>query len=522
MLRHVWAILLVSATDSAAQPAEAVLLAYRDIQRVAPYQRPYTRYLWISQDEPKLQWATWAAAAGHINFLSRSRRIVSPPVVLRSGEVRVWPNLGPGDYASLSLLRVCLLDYHISPEQWDKLANPAIEPIFHVLTKVPEYPAGEYTNGTKYPAGPMKQAVALAPWLIEPLGVQGPAIDERFRRAVVGLATETGYAQAPIIEARNFVWITSIQFDRQGAGYYDFLGVKDKKTFDKLVRLNEDIVPLREAVAESKVAQQPRRVERYGRGDGYWITYDQVNQRAQGNRNPLETIDDTFRFDASEVIAPLDNGLPAFLLADFKGVRQDSAPDGVGYNHGSITNDGKIHIYLTCIACHDKRAGNAILQPFTPYFRTLWAEPGPAALASTRFKTLKFFSELYLTPFDPPWASVDKTIYAGSLFQCNGLLPHQYATVLYETFHSWDAALDIEAAAREYGVTAASLQTAMQQQLLTYGALDNTNTNWTLPPQRRMKIGRDQFSQSYNLGQLALRGLPTWPDYLRQKYPAKK
>lgn len=492
------ALMLLAEASRAAQPAaEAVLLAWADVRRLPPPDRPSTRYLWVSDPDPKLRWRTWGAAAGHLNFLSLSRRVVSPALVLADGSVKSWAEMGPEDWGRLALLRLNLKDYKQTPQQWDRLGHPDLEPVFHVWTQLPDG----------------KWAKALAPWLLAPLGADPKA---NYQEAVAGLVAATGYSQAPVIEARNFVWQTAVDFDRK-AGYYSWLGVKDKASFDRLVRLDPTLEPLREAVAESGVASEPRAVERFGRGDGYWITYDQVNQRAQGRRNPLLTADRSeFLFDASEVFGRLDNGLWAMGLFDSKGVVQQSAPDGVGYNHTTASNDGKIHVCLACLSCHDAGPGAGGLKPFAPYFRSLYAGPGPLAAAAVKKGPLAAFAEQYLTPLEP-WADGDKRAYAAALFQANGLTPQQYARNLYETYASWDRPLDLEAAASEHGLAADDFVKGLQAALVARGELDAANVQWIAPAARRTRIGRNQFAEAYNRAELALRGLPAWPAEVKQK-----
>ncbi len=511
-MRWLYVFLLVGIACSclhAGQPtADAVLLAWQDMQAIAPEDRAYTRYLWLSDADVKQRHRTWSAAAGLLNGLSLSRRVVSPLLVLlpkdADGKPRIvvkpYTAMQPDDWGDAVLMRVNLLDYRQTAEQWDKLGNPDLEPFFHVWLYLPDE---------------KKWTRALAPWLLEPLGVD-PKEHATYRAALLGLVKATGYYTTPIVEARNFVWQSAIDFDRR-AGYSSWLGVKDKKTFDRLVRLDYTLEPFREAVADSGVAVEARALERWGRGDGYWITYDQVNQRGQGNRNPLEQVDrKKFLFDAQEVFGRLDNGFWTTGLFDANGVRQDSAPDGVGYNHRSVTNDGKIHNYLTCLGCHDKQPGNGGLHPFSPFFRSLYAEPGPLAAAAKKRYQLADFAEQYLTPLDN-WSNVDKLIYAAATFQANGLAPDQYATALVSTFNGYDAHLTLEAAAWEHGLKPEDFTTALQDALVRSGILDNTSAAFLAPEQRRSKVSRSAFAESYNRQELHMRAIPAWPPELKAK-----
>lgn len=46
----------------------------------------------------------------------------------------------------------------------------------------------------------------------------------------------------PIVEARNFVWQTAINKQRK-AGYYSWLGIKDRASFEQLVRYDKTLLP---------------------------------------------------------------------------------------------------------------------------------------------------------------------------------------------------------------------------------------------------------------------------------------
>ena len=529
-MRYLIALLLwsVSSVLQAAQPADGWLVAWNDCKTLGA-QSKYTGYLWFLEDEPKLQWTNYLVASTHLNFLSRYQKIAHPVVVMRDGTLRQWPNIGANDWGNVSCLRINVLDYWPDRSVWDKLGDPRLEPYFHVTTLVPDYPAGLYTDGTSYPAGPAKKQTALAPWLLQPLGMpaDGPAsvaAKKMYREAVFGLVEATDYSPCPVVEVTNFVWQSSTSFDRV-AGYYDFLGISDQKTFDKLVGFDRKASLgfksfIADAVADSGVATEPRLIEVYEKlGGRYYRTLDQVNQRGQGNRNPLLTIGpNDLKFDAQEVFASLPNGLWAMGLFDKDGVRQDSAPDGVGYNHFTLSNNGKVDICLACLVCHDRRPGNGGLQPIKPYFRTLFAAPGPIGLADKDVKKLKELEQIYLSKldFDP-----DRRRYIEALYECSGLLPNVYAGYLYETYHRYDKAVDYARAALELGVTEAELFKSMGLQVKFWGKIDNINGNWLLAPERRMRIGRNQWVEVYNAAQLSLRGLPTWGEDLRFRYPSR-
>lgn len=540
MRRSLAALLAVLALCSpvrASQPADGWYGAWVDSKNLAPEQGKFTRWLWFKEKEPKLQWTNYLALVGHLNSLSVRKRIAHPVLLLDDGTTRLWPTIEPEAWGRVLCARVDCLAYWPDASTWDKLGDPALEPYFHVFTLVP-YPAGRYTDRSTYPAGEEK-AVAVAPWLLEPLGMpkDGPALTDarkRYREAVFGLIERTDYSPCPVVEVTNFIWQSAIQFDRK-AGYYDFLGIKDRDSAQKLAGFDPKLSkayanPLLEAVSVSGVASQPRRVEIWQKiGGVYVFTKDQVNQRATGKRNPLQTqgLNDLVH-DAEEAFFTLPNNWWGLLLCSDKGVRQDSAPDGVGYLHQSLSNDGKIHIGFACFTCHDRKAGNGGMQPFQPYFRNLYFG-APVALGlfdeqtkhlkkEDRVKAQQDLVDQYLTPIDlDPY----RRAYVQAVYEATGLTPDKWAAYQYEVFHRYDSPVDFDRAAVEFGVTTQELFNVLGVQMRFYGKLDNVTANWLSPAQRRSKIGRDQFAEVYNQGQLALRGLPTWPDSLRHKYPAR-
>lgn len=506
----------------AVQPAEAQLAAYRDVMTLAPEDRVDTRYLWVSGGDGKQRWGTFVAVSGHLQGISWQRRIVPPVLILQDNEVRQWPQAGKEDWPRLVLLRVNLRQLGIDPRTWDRLGDPALEPLFHVSIPMP-YPSGQNKDGSRYRAGE-ERVNALAPWLARPLPLQ--ADDPVYLNAALGLSIETGYSQCPIVEADNFVWQSAIQFDRK-AGYYDFLGTKDLDDFNRLVGFDEKdslryALPLLEAVAKSGVTVHPRRVEVWEKTGGRYVrTKDQVGQRAIGNRDPTDDRNlgrDALEFDAFEIYANSANGWWKKFLATNKGVRQDSAPDGVGYNHQSPTNDGKIHVNLACDVCHDSRPGNGGMQPFKPFFRELYAVPGPVALGALSRKKLAGFEDEYLSTLS---LDLDQRRYIAAVFEATGTTPDVYAAQLLESFLRWDRHVDRKLAAERYGVTEDEMVKALDRQLKTFGILDSHNAAWLKPKERQGELGVDQWAVSYNLGQLALRGLPAWPPEMRRKYPVR-
>lgn len=518
-------LLAAGPAHAIAQPADAMLLAFHDASKsMAPEEAYDSFWMWLSGPTAKSRKRDFIAVSGGINSLSLSSRVVAPVIILRDGSPTRFTEMGDLDapdnvgifWSDAVLLRLNIRHYRQPRSQFNKLGDPSREPYFHVWL---------------YQGTDKGWIQAFAPWLVEPLNSK-PEDHKRYLDALVGLVRLTGNCPCPIVEARNFVWQTAIDFDRgtevkdgivvsieNSVGYYGWLGIKDQASFEKLVRLDPKSPIYREASSAGDVSVEARAIERRGRGDGTWYTFDQVNQRGTDNRNPLEQIErGKFLFDGIEAIGPLDNWMRATYAGNNKGQAFQSAPDGIGFNRGTASNDGKIHVgYKVCWECHDKVAGNGGLHPFKPYFRNLYADPGPLVFAAKyKGKQKDELDEQYLTLLDP-YADNDKRQYAAALEQCTGITPDKFAAAVADAFNSFDADLDLKTAASEYGVTEGELVIAFKLRLRDTGIIDNTNGNWILPEIRQSKITRTAFTEAYNRGQLALRGIKAWPDDLKAK-----
>ena len=92
-------------------------------------------------------------------------------------------------------------------------------------------------------------------------------------------------------------------------------------------------------------------------GPDYWATFDfKKSINLQNTVRQLDKDLDPPEGDASERYGFLPNGLFAFWLQNGKGERQDTAPDFIAPDkrtpNVTSDNDGRVHIGLSCIACH--------------------------------------------------------------------------------------------------------------------------------------------------------------------------
>lgn len=519
-MRWVTALLfLLPSVAPAAQPADAIPPAWRDVVRLPPHDSLYARYVWLSGEDPKERAVQYLTLSAHCHATSRTEGYYPPWLVGSNGAVHRFPQIPASAWEKGVLARIDLRWFGWGPELWEGLAE--LDPIFH-LPQVVKYKAGKYSDGTPYAAGE-QTTFAIAPWVIDPLTGNGPNHPEIEVRALMvkQLATATN-SSVPVIDCDNFIWQTSAQFKRK-VGYYDLIGVKDRDTFNTLVGFNEKEIlrfslPELEAVSDSRVtAARARRIENYPKPRGNYIQTKDSIEPAIGKRDPLTTTGrDDLIFDAFETLANGANGIIKTGLFDSRGKRQDSAPDGIGYFHQAVSNDGKIHVYFTCFACHDRQPGRAGIHPFRPHFRQLFVTPGPLGLplgGYEKFGYDKDFERQYVSrPFDPEdlqrW-------HVKGLALSSGFTPDQFATYLYERYQSWDTSYTIKRMAQRLGVTVETYRAAVNTQLRAYGVVDSLNAGYLNPG---YSLGPDQWRRAYNQAHLILRGLPQWPDDYKQRY----
>lgn len=403
----------------------------------------------------------------HVNALSTA------------GPVPVAP-----ETAGPSLYRVDISEYKWDAAVWERLAE--VEPYFHVrvTAKFRNTRTGRVFEKTKN---------AHAPWL---------PLDD-----VAYLVEATG-SEAPVVRADWFFHQTAIQADRV-AGYYDWLGLKDRADYERLVgvdpkkaeerkRLFYSIVPKN----KSGVAHQNRQILRLGAVDSSsWRTLDA--KKSTGRSNARRNLGEDYKHDAEEHYGFLPNGLFAYFLCDQNGVRQDSAPDFIGYDKGSQSNDGRIHVMLACIRCH--REG---LRPIDDWARKFWSVPFGLGVTdpedrAAREKTQQYLGDLAFH------LKRDRELFDYALGQVSGWTPAQLADA-YADWWRWYGEEDvgIERAADEWGTTPDLLRAAFTRSGLPApagsGRIDEVLGGYAkVPP---IPASREEFEEVFQRGVVILQG----------------
>ncbi len=417
-MQRVLAIALVICS-AASCGADVVGPIYADLSAIGAQDRPYVRYLDLSNIPEDKREEVFKTLAGHVNALSRETDLASPAAV-KGG-----------------LVRVDLRDYGWDAKVWEGFA--AIDPWFHVdLEK----------DGKKFRAG--------APWLAE---------TEEARKKLTAILHDMG-TEAPVLRADWWFSQTAVQEGRK-VGYYDLLGIKAEKDFQALIRFDPKLsakLEHRRAVVFSGITLQPRRVERTPTVlGGLWRSFD--NSNATAKANPLVFLDDEFTFEATEQFAPLPNGLPVWWLANGKGDRQDKAPDNiVGGDRTTHSNDTRLQINLSCIRCHFAAKDESGIKPIV--------DAKIRKISATDYDKIREIQRQYLRALKPS-IEADQRNYEGAIKQATGGMTGQEWATGYAKLWSWyeDAKVDLARAAGDLGCKAEDLKAGLERQEKTTGNL---------------------------------------------------
>lgn len=480
MIRRV-AILLLALLALAclgADPAQAAATACADAVRIGPERAARTRYLSLyavpAEERPRLvrMINLW------INALSREAELT------------------PARQVAPDLLSLCWPDYGWDAAVWERLAT--VDPFFHQKVKLKEdtvirtvWPGG-LQGGKPFPAGiyrePRKAGEvidAAAPWL--------PAKD------IVTLR-ELTYSEAPILRADWWIHQTAIQQDRV-AGYYDWLGLKNRADFERLVGLDKAAAvrvrrEIRGVVARSGVGLNNRQVVRFGAvTGGYWVTLDP--NASTGKRNALRNLDGDFVHDAEEHFGTLPNGLFGYYLSNPDGVQANTAPDDIAGETQTASNDKRIHVGKSCLTCHLEG-----LRPVDDWARKVFR--GDVKLASPDYAKLQRLRQLYLSDLER-WLKRDREDYAEALQKVCGLKPAEAAR---EFSRVWDGYAEADVgpaeAARELGLDEKALLAALGKYATATGEIDPVLSGLLARP--AVPIRREQWDELYGLAQTAIRG----------------
>lgn len=369
-------------------PDDAVGQALADVLTLAPYARPYARYVRVREGTLE------ADAEG---------RPLDPPALSRDGKAvaltlgmvsrSVFPNVRPVPVAGGQLLRIDLTQYAPRPRdlrEWLRLWEEfRFDPDFNLLLTRDELElAAKYGVDTSH-----REKVD-----VDVVRIDGPHIDPA---ALYRLKKET-HSEAPVVGDRYLAWraLSTVKNDGVykvvwGGLYYELRGVRRAKdvkgakdatdldvflddagvgnvkaglTADRLFeRLRSD---QRVAVFKSGVTGKPRRADWYHSPDARdgtgWvsITHDLRDKDVDVSFHPLYNLLNA-KEAAFEVIREGANGFPVYAIYDGQQKLLDvAAQDVVSDRTVPPPFSPLLQSGISCIACHCAQ-GDVGVKPLT-------------------------------------------------------------------------------------------------------------------------------------------------------------
>jgi hypothetical protein len=442
-------------------PATAAFAAREDLLKVAPQDRPYTRYLTIYPVAKDKRENYIRILNFWMNSLSRN-----PQIVLAT---RV-----PG--TDDTMLRIDMRDYYWDPKAWDKLVEGDTyflarlvrtrkvvqqaeevyeEPIYEVRKTQVLVPNGKGTyryetkeervqTGTRKVTR-VKEGAAKDEQ--ERVMAAGPWIEPAVSADLIAMSQST----YPIMHGLVFFAETN-----QDDVYKKFLAVGDKeKDFQKLVDGDPDVVAKlysdrQGTVSFSGVTLRNRRLTRLPtrvgvRGGYYWFTTDTRKDAAK--QNYLEILLDRGpeNFDATEQIASLPNGLQAYALFNNQGDRQTEAPPDIAGDKSSTNNDLRVRNPLSCVRCH--------VEGIIP-FKSVYPRLRKTIKIEAYLKEdLQRLDQLYGADLADVF-EFDQAIYAKAVKKATNMTPLEVAKLHAQVYHEWDESpVNLATVAADLGVT---------------------------------------------------------------------
>lgn len=371
---QLFALTLILGLPLTLSPERAVLAALADADTQAVEDQPFLRYLFHPGTEDELALFTPGVRL-HVNLISREVSFAYPKVIV------------PG------LWRVDIRDYAWDARVFEKLSD--IDPYFHrkdvqivdleidvvvdvevEIEVVVDQEYGHYDHYGRWKTTEVRQEKQKKKVLQQK--IQKQKVQEHRNRNLLyvpqGAAQLAGLAlllqtQVPIVRADWFfvqgARQLSLRNQQTGAGYFDFLGLKSRDDYFKLIGLDErqaQLTEIRAVIRVSGVADQNRQIVQDGATTGlHWKTLETDDQSGRGIAiNNLRNGE--FLHVAEEHYGHLPNGLPATLASDDKGVLQATVPDKIAGDRSQLntSNDLRVHVNLSCMRCHR----GAVLMPF--------------------------------------------------------------------------------------------------------------------------------------------------------------
>lgn len=458
--------------------------------------------------------------ASHIRYLSlynlssSERRAYGQTVsfVIHSLSVRKKEHIPVFvDGSDNTVIRIDLDHYGIPAEAWDELATkgsgprPFPEPYFHTITTQLEAKLEQKKVFKKVPTGRKFQDGTLE--------MRDQEVTEKVKAAPVGklifapgiwldlkswhnLCEITG-SVSPVLRADWFIANATLP-----PAYYNFLQLGNKvEDFAKFVFGDNATAEKAHAqdkgiVVSSIVARNNRTLTRSpslgAPYNYYWQSHDSlksINERDY-SKNPLDE-----KFDATEDIATLPNGLQVYFLTDAKGNRLDAANTDIAVDN--TARDRVVRTGRSCMICHSDgiRAIDDNIRNITAVFtnknetvKLIGDDPEKIE----RIEDL-FGSDLALQIAD------DQQHYARAIGRITGLSPQKNAAQLARIYDNYaEDLLTKEVVAREIGCTVPELEHYIRGIDIAPGQRIGTNDNVILGLLKDRPLRRDQYEQAHS------------------------
>jgi len=473
-------------------PDSAVKFAAADIATLPPEEAKFTRYLSLYSIPPERRRAYGQTLSFVVNSLSQRRRIYIPVFVGGTDE---------------TLIRINIENYDWDAQSWENLGKkgsgvkPQAEPYFHALiekidsttklerktiTRKKKVETGYYNQAgqklyrevevteevdVEVKGDPVKNRVlAAAPW-VDPV-------------AIAALIKATN-SEFPVMRADWFIIKATLP-----PAYYDFLKLGDDiKDFERLIFTDQKLAEkarsqFKGVVVTSIVARNNRTLLRsptFTNGY-YWQSHDSLS--SVDDRQYVQNILNE-KFDATEDIGTLPNGLQAYFLTDGKGKRLDFANPDVAIDNTAV--DRIVRTGRSCMICHSEG-----IKPIDDEIRTLTKKlqnkEAIKLLIANKEDAFKI-DDLFGTDLDKQIIK-DQNIFSEAVAETTGL-PMDVNAKQYAAIYDWYAEhlLTVEDVVREVGLPPDLLE--------KYVRLSNDNVILGLVKQPIRPIRRDQWERSF-------------------------
>lgn len=441
-------------------PDTSVKFAANDILSIPLEVQPYIRYLSLYNLPKPLRKKMGETVSFMVNSLSKRKTMYIPTFVAGSDE---------------TVIRLNIEDYEWSAKVWDDLAKNGSgpkatpEPYFHsflieigaeppkkVKKKVKKevvkkVPTGKYDNRGQPLYEEKKEIVEVEEDADEP----GDQIKKRIFKPAAWVdpvaydaLVKCCVTESPMLRADWFIANVSLP-----PAYYDFLGLgKTIKDFRNLIFADEEKSEkarsqYKGVVVTSTVARNNRTLLRSPTfTDGYyWESHD--SKFSVEDRQYVQNILNE-KFDATEDIGTLSNGLQVYFLTNGKGDRLDFADPDIAIDNSAI--DRIVRNGRSCIVCHAEG-----IKPIDDEIRTLTKKMQnreEIKLLITKKEDAYKIMDLFGSNLDFKIVQ-DQNIYAQAVKASNGLDSALNAKQYNEFYNNYvEILLSLDVVSRETGI----------------------------------------------------------------------